>query len=92
MLGSMPLRTTLQDVPEVRPWTYPYAQIAEHFRAEIRSQTLKPGEQLPAISAIADEWKVAIATVQRAMAKLREEGWVVARHGLGTYVADNPPP
>lgn len=75
----------------MRPWTYPYAQIAEHFREEIRQLRLKPGDQLPTIAAITEEWKVAVATVQRAMSKLRKEGWIVVRHGLGTYVAENPP-
>jgi DNA-binding GntR family transcriptional regulator len=88
----MPPSTRLPDVPEVHPWVYPYAQIAEHFRGEIRALRLKPGDQLPAISAVAAEWKVAVATVQRSMEKLRKEGWIVVRHGLGTYVAEHPPP
>lgn len=84
--------STVRDVPEVRPWTYPYAQIAEHYRGEIRARRLKPGEQLPAVAVIAKRWGVAIVTVQRALAKLREEKWIVTFHGRGSYVVDDPPP
>lgn len=78
-------------MPEVRPWTYPYAQIAEHYRGEIRDGRLKPGDRLPTVAKIAKDWGVAIVTVQRALGLLREEGWINIFHGRGSYVADEPP-
>lgn len=84
--------STVPDVPEVQPWTYPYAQIAEHYRGEIRAGRLEPGQQLPAVAAIAKEWGVAIVTVQRALAALREEKLVNTFHGRGSFVVDELPP
>lgn len=78
------------DVPEVQPWTYPYAQIAAHYRGEITEGRLAPGAQLPAVAAIAKEWGVAIVTVQRAIAVLREEKLVETFHGRGSFVLALP--
>lgn len=80
------------DVPEVQPWTYPYAQIAEHYRGEIKEGRLEPGTQLPTVAAIAKEWGVAAMTVQRALAQLREERLVETFHGRGSFVLEPPPP
>ena len=88
----MKTRTRLSEVPEVHPWVYPYAQIAEHYEALIRAQKLKPGQQLPAIKAIAREWNVSHATAQRAINRLRRDKLVKVRHGNGTFVADEIPP
>lgn len=85
--------STVPDVPEVQPWTYPYAQIAEHYRGEIKDGRLKPGDQLPTVAAIAKEWGVAAMTVQRALTQLREERLVETFHGRGSFVlAPDPPP
>lgn len=84
--------STVCDVPEVQPWTYPYAQIAAHYRGRITDGRLAPGAQLPAVAAIAGEWGVAIVTVQRAIAQLRKEGLVETFHGRGSFVVKSPVP
>ncbi|MEV7899864.1 GntR family transcriptional regulator [Streptomyces cyaneofuscatus] len=64
----------------------PYARIAGHYREQIESGALSPGEMLPSISRIAIEWAVSTATVEKALRKLREEQLVRGIHGIGTEV------
>lgn len=84
--------SSLQFVPEVSRVAAPYRQIADHYRARIRTQGLKPGDQMPSIPEIARAWDVATSTAGRAIALLRKEGWVVTAHGKPTFVASHPPP
>lgn len=84
--------STVRGVPEVQPWTYPYAQIAAHYRERIADGRLAPGAQLPAVAAIAEGWGVAIVTVQRAIAQLRKEGLVETFHGRGSFVVEQAEP
>lgn len=79
-------------MPRVREVPYPYQQIAEHYRKQVRDLKLKPGERFPSIADIARDWDVATATAQRVINLLRKEGWVVTEHGRATFVAANPPP
>jgi GntR family transcriptional regulator, transcriptional repressor for pyruvate dehydrogenase complex len=52
----------------------------------IRSGGFKPGNRLPAISAIARQFRVGAPTVREALAKLEITGIVDVRHGSGVYV------
>ncbi|MET7697116.1 GntR family transcriptional regulator [Streptomyces sp. NPDC005485] len=70
----------------------PYAQIAAHYAELITSGALQPGSLLPSIKSIAKEWQVSTATVEKALAKLRNEGLVRGIHGIGTEVLDRPAP
>ncbi len=45
-----------------------------------------PGEQLPSHQRLADTYGVAVGTVKRALALLREQGLITTRHGMGSYV------
>lgn len=68
-----------------------YRQIAEHFRDEISSGRLQPGDQLPSQKEIIGEFGVVMATVVRALDELRREGLVETRPGLGTFVVKQEP-
>lgn len=68
-----------------------YARIAGAVRAQIQSHALNAGQQLPAETAIAAEFGTSVPTVRQAMALLRQEGLIESRHGIGTFVRDNPP-
>ncbi|MFD0449339.1 MULTISPECIES: GntR family transcriptional regulator [Streptomyces violaceusniger group] len=68
----------------------PYARIAGHYRDLISSGKLSPGNLLPSIKALADEWKVSTATADRAMRLLREEKLVRGIPGVGTEVVGRP--
>lgn len=68
----------------------PYARIRAHYRDQISSGQLPPGTMLPSIRALADQWDVSTATIDRAMSLLREEGLVQGIKGIGTEVIGAP--
>lgn len=68
----------------------PYARIAGHYRDLIGSGQLSPGDLLPSIRALADQWEVSTATADRAMKLLRDEKLVQGIPGVGTEVMARP--
>jgi GntR family transcriptional regulator/MocR family aminotransferase len=58
------------------------------LREAVRSDRLAPGTPLPSSRALATELGLARNTVADAYAQLIAEGWLAARHGAGTRVAD----
>ena len=64
----------------------PYAQITDALREAIRNGELAPGERLPSGRELATRYGVALMTIQRAIATLRDEGLVRSYRGRGTFV------
>jgi GntR family transcriptional regulator len=64
----------------------PHRQIAETLRGQIRRGDWGPGERLPSIPALAQQFGVAKQTVQRSIDQLRVEGVLITKPGTGTYV------
>jgi GntR family transcriptional regulator / MocR family aminotransferase len=58
------------------------------LRAAIRTQRLAPGQRLPSTRTLAYDLGIARGTVVEAYAQLEAEGYLTARHGAGTWVAD----
>ncbi|MFF3420961.1 GntR family transcriptional regulator [Streptomyces sp. NPDC002698] len=67
-----------------------YADVAAHFRTLIKSGELAPGDALPSVSEIREQFGVASKTVSRALSVLKSEGLVTSRGALGTVVAETP--
>src|SRR5262249_50549477 len=67
----------------------PWRQIHAALRAQIRDGSLKPGDRLPSITGLAQEYGVALTSVRKALDALKEEGLVVTSP-MGTYVAERP--
>jgi len=65
----------------------PYLAIAAALRARIESGELPPGQILPSITRISQEWGVAKATAAKALKELRSEGLTRSVAGWGTFVA-----
>lgn len=70
-------------------------QIAYYLRERIRgvegrAPEWKPGERLPSEQELATEYGVSRQTMRRALATLQNEGLIVSRQGLGTFVKDVP--
>jgi GntR family transcriptional regulator len=72
----------LRDGP-VAPWR----QIAQIYRDRIASGDLRPGDRLPSIRTIAQEFEVATTTAQKVIEALRDEGLAVTSP-MGTFVAE----
>jgi GntR family transcriptional regulator / MocR family aminotransferase len=61
------------------------------LRDAVRTGRLSPGLQLPSSRALAADLGVARNTVTDAYSQLIAEGWLMARQGAGTRVADRSP-
>jgi GntR family transcriptional regulator/MocR family aminotransferase len=61
------------------------------LRAAILDGRLKPGLRLPSTRILAESWGVSRNTVMGAYDLLLSEGYLFARHGAGTYVAESLP-
>jgi GntR family transcriptional regulator / MocR family aminotransferase len=63
----------------------------ERLKAAIRDGRLAPGARLPATRLAKKALRVSRNTAADVYERLSNEGYVVARQGSGTYVADAPP-
>ena len=70
------------------PEAAPYQRIASHYRSEIDTGALRPGDRLPTVREIAQTWGVARQTADKAIATLRADGLVAGAGRGGTVVAD----
>jgi GntR family transcriptional regulator len=82
-LAGLPGGSALHDGPTLR-----HRQLARLLRNEIGAGTLRPGDRLPPLTALSDQYGFAISTIRQALSVLAEEGLVEPRHGSGTYVSD----
>jgi GntR family transcriptional regulator / MocR family aminotransferase len=64
------------------------AQLEDRLRELVRDGTLAAGERMPSTRALAGDLGVSRRLVVEAYAQLLAEGYLVARQGAGTYVAD----
>jgi GntR family transcriptional regulator / MocR family aminotransferase len=64
------------------------AGLTDALRVAVRSGRLAPGTRLPASRALAEDLGIARSTVTECYAALIQEGWITARHGSGTHVAE----
>ncbi|AXQ57792.1 MULTISPECIES: GntR family transcriptional regulator [Streptomyces] len=69
------------------PETPGYAEIAAHYRRQIESGELRPGDTLPSLRQVCDQFGVAHTTANRAFKRLKMEGLTLPRPGVGTVVA-----
>ncbi|MFM9367243.1 PLP-dependent aminotransferase family protein [Streptomyces sp. Da 82-17] len=68
------------------------AALLHALRSAVRSGRLAPGTLLPPYRALAADLGIARNTVAEAYAELVAEGWLVARQGSGTRVAERTVP
>lgn len=69
-----------------------YQQIADQLRALISTGALAPGERLPSEPDLATQYDASRNTVRLAIAVLTNQGLVVSRQGLGTFVHEPAKP
>jgi DNA-binding GntR family transcriptional regulator len=65
----------------------PYEVIANHFRERIERGVLASGERIPSVAQIAQTWRVAGRTADRAIQRLLAEGLLTAGGPDGPVVA-----
>ena len=65
-----------------------YKQVTDQIKDAIASETLKPETKLPSIREMAKDLKISMITIKRAYADLENEGYILTRSGLGSFVAN----
>ena len=65
----------------------PWEQLAGILRGQIESGKLRPGDRIPSVVSLAQEYDLAAGTVRKAFGQLQREGLVESRVGWGTFVA-----
>jgi molybdate-binding protein/DNA-binding transcriptional regulator YhcF (GntR family) len=64
-----------------------FQQIADSIRQQIVSGALKPGDSLPSVRAMSEQWGCAPGTVQRAYQELARQSLIATQVGQGSKVA-----
>jgi GntR family transcriptional regulator len=65
-----------------------YKQITDQVKDAIASGGLQSETRLPSIREMARELKISEITIKRAYSDLENEGFIITRSGLGSFVAD----
>jgi GntR family transcriptional regulator/MocR family aminotransferase len=66
-------------------------QLADALRAAAAAGQLRAGDRLPSTRTMASHLKVSRTVTSAAYDQLLAEGWIVGKHGSGTYVTTAPP-
>lgn len=64
------------------------AEVAEDIKKKILEKQYAPGEQLPAEVDFAKQMGVSRATLREAFSILHRQGFIIRRHGVGSFVAE----
>lgn len=67
----------------------PWEQLAAILRGRIKSGELQPGDRIPSVVSLAQEYELAAGTVRKALGQLQQEGLIESRVGWGTFVAQH---
>lgn len=64
-----------------------YEQIKETIINQILTNELKEDEILPSIRSLAQDIRISVMTIKKAYDELEKEGYIITRHGKGSFVA-----
>jgi len=67
----------------------PYLQIVQQVRRAIKLGFLRDGDQLPTVKEVVSHIAINPNTVSKAYRELEHEGLVIARAGVGTFIASS---
>jgi GntR family transcriptional regulator len=65
----------------------PYLQIVQQVRRALKLGLLQEGDQLPTVKEVVSRIAINPNTVSKAYRELEHEGLVIARSGVGTFIA-----
>ncbi|WP_117212308.1 winged helix-turn-helix domain-containing protein [Allorhizocola rhizosphaerae] len=63
-----------------------FEELAADIRQQIQSRQLKPGDRLPSVTKLHDEYGVSYATIRSAMLVLKAEKLIFGHRGKAVYV------
>jgi GntR family transcriptional regulator len=64
----------------------PYRQVADLIEQRIRSGELAPGDRVPSITTLSQEFGIAKGTARRALGELADRGLIEITPGWGSFV------
>src|ERR1700722_5002573 len=67
-----------------------YAQVVAEIRRRIERGTYPPGSLLPSEHQLVAEFGISRPTIVRALAALRQDGWIDTQQGKGSFVRGRP--
>lgn len=70
--------------------TAEYERVIEAIQEQIRSGQLQPGDRLPSIVKLAEQFGVSKTTVKTALLTLHRERWTRGQQGKAVYVIGVP--
>lgn len=65
-----------------------YLEVIDFISEDIKNKTYPPGSKLPSEGELASGYSVSRVTLREALRGLEEEGVIIRRHGIGTFVRD----
>ncbi|WP_420840677.1 GntR family transcriptional regulator [Candidatus Frankia nodulisporulans] len=65
-------------------------RISDDIRAQIETGALRAGQQLPTLDELCRQYLCSLAAVREALDLLRQQGLVVTRQGVGSFVRERP--
>jgi hypothetical protein len=74
----------------VRSSELPSERVAADLRRRVQSGEWAPGDQIPSVAQLAENYATSRTTVQKSVKTLVDEGILFTRHGWGTFVASKP--
>lgn len=67
-----------------------YIQIIDEIMNRIALGIYKPGERIPSVRDLAEEARVNPNTMQKALAEIERNGYIISLRTSGKFVTDNP--
>lgn len=64
-----------------------YKQVTDQIKDAIAAGDLKPNERLPSVRELSEALNVSAITIKRAYQDLENEGFILTRAGMGSFVA-----
>ncbi|MBY8874812.1 winged helix-turn-helix domain-containing protein [Micromonospora sp. PLK6-60] len=68
-----------------------YEQVIADVITSIQSGALQPGDKLPSIAELCEQYKASATPIRLALRILDERGWIEVHQGKGSFVAPEPP-
>jgi len=82
--------TTMARVKQEVPDTHRTMHVVNHIRTMIENGSLRPGDKIPPEREFAQQLKVSRASLRTGIGYLAAMGVMKVKHGVGTFVADEP--
>ena len=65
-----------------------YKQVTDQIKNAIAAGDLQPNDKLPSIRELAEALKISAITIKRAYLDLENEGYILTRAGMGSFVTE----